>query len=220
MNGGAGFHDDLGARLRALAAAGGIDPQREVGQSSPATPPTRASRSATPLPPLARRATQSGTARELSAAGLAVADRILAAAGFVTATVLPIHHRQRASPAGDDVRDAAPSATVRPAQATITSPAGVPYRIGEGEALLIGRGVSAGGYAVNLMEVSRRHVHIEMRHGQVLATDLGSANGTSVVNDSVRNLTPNAPTPLNVGDDLMVGTDVLLATLTSLDGPS
>lgn len=57
-------------------------------------------------------------------------------------------------------------------------------------------------------QISRRHIQLELRDGQVFVSDLGSANGTTV--NGLR-LMPNQPRPLFPGDLVRLGDTSLSA---------
>lgn len=88
------------------------------------------------------------------------------------------------------------------------------YTLYDGEALVIGRSPGPGGVVVNSDDVSRAHVRIEVRLGRLLATELGSTNGTTLSRDgAVQDLERNSPTPLRTGDLLSVGGTTVLCTV-------
>lgn len=234
-----GVLGDLSAGLRALAESG-IDPNDSAAGSAAALSNARP---APPLPSLSRPLAEVNR-RPPSAEGLAVADRILAAAGVVhrsSASVTPlVPQPEHAAPATPAMPPPSPrpsdatltgyeepssrrggDATVLPSTATVVGPAKEQFRLEEGDALVIGRSPGDGGLAIDNFEVSRRHVRVEMRLGQLLAVDLGSTNGTSVVSGAmVLELKPQVATPLSSGDQLVVNGDVLLCTVTHLEGRS
>lgn len=63
--------------------------------------------------------------------------------------------------------------------------------------------------------VSRRHARIIFRDSGILVEDLGSANGTDVNGTPV---VPEAPRPLDVGDEIRVGEHTVLRILTITPG--
>jgi hypothetical protein len=72
--------------------------------------------------------------------------------------------------------------------------------------LIVGR--QAGNEVLlNDAQVSRRHVQLELRNGQVFISDLGSANGTNV---NGQRLMPNQPRPLIPGDLVQMGNSSLV----------
>jgi hypothetical protein len=211
---------DLSEGLRSLAAA---------GFDEPAEPPALASEipAVRALPPLVDPSVVHGR-RPPNAQGLAVADRILAAAGGGSGAGVPA----LATESPDQRRTLDPVAvaheqpesrtsgqtTLAPYSAVVTLPTGESFRLAEGARLTIGRVRSDGIVAVEHVEVSRRHVAVEVRFGQVIATDLGSTNGTMVVSaNQSRPLTPNTPTPLVEGDRLQIGADVPLCVIERIE---
>ena len=165
-----------------------------------------------------------------SAEGLVIADRILAAVGHRTVIdpvpappvrAQPADHRPVADSTATMPPDQAGDTTVLPRTAIITSPDGNTFVLRDGESLTIGRVPGPGDLAVNHVEVSRLHVRLEMRLGQLLATDLGSTNGTILVSgQSSSELKPQSAAPLLEGDRLVVGADVPLCTVQRIEWQS
>lgn len=60
---------------------------------------------------------------------------------------------------------------------------------------------------LNDEQVSRRHVSFQEVNGTLLVTDLGSANGTQL---NGQRLIPNQPQPLSPGDQVKIGSTVLV----------
>jgi hypothetical protein len=218
-NDGAGVSSRLTAGLQALSTSG----------FSAAIPDAVAStHDIVPLPPLSNPSAATSR-REPTAEGLAVADRILVAAGVgiqprrisqqspdavaldPATTGLPLD-------APDTPTEHSGHTTLVPHSAIVTLPTGETFSMNEGETLTIGRVAAEGVIAVNHVEVSRRHVTLEMRFGQVLATDLGSTNGTMHVSGSRSSqLTAQTPAHLLEGDRLQVGADVPLCVIERID---
>ena len=220
----------LSAGLRHLAASGfevsepGLSP---IGASSDS--PSVASH---PLPPLTSPMLEANR-RPPSMEGLVIADRIIAAAGHRTPAnpvAVQAESDQTRVPANDHSGSDTTSTsrpnqtgdtTVLPRTAVISSPDGETFVLRDGESLTIGRVPGPGDLAVNHVEVSRLHVRLEMRLGQLLATDLGSTNGTVVVSgQSNTELKPQSAMALAEGDRLMVGADVSLCTVERIEWQS
>ncbi|MGK2955004.1 MAG: FHA domain-containing protein [Solirubrobacterales bacterium] len=226
-----GVQSDLSAGLRKLAASG-IE-STDSPPSQPDAPRSTPGVQSHPLPPLSS-PTLVADRRPASPDGLVIADRILAAARHRTDPMPAqpsISERDPRTPStADTVQPLTTSATstastgdttVLPRTAVITSPDGSTYVLRDGDALTIGRVPGPGDLAVNHVEVSRLHVRLEMRLGQLNATDLGSTNGTILVSGhTTTDLKPQSAATLVEGDRLMVGADVPLCTVDRIEWQS
>ncbi|MEI6042825.1 MAG: FHA domain-containing protein [Chloroflexota bacterium] len=70
---------------------------------------------------------------------------------------------------------------------------------------------------LNDTQVSRRHIQLELRNGQVFISDLGSANGTNVNGQS---LLPNQPRLLMPGDLVQLGNTALVFNVAPAPAPT
>ena len=207
-----GVADELSARLCALAAAGFTeDPVAGATDGQPRA--------------LALRAFVGREQRVVSPEALTVANRILAAAGVrvgADRTVpevdndLTVARAPRNRPAPVDVST---TTTVAPFVAIVLGADRTRHEFREGDTLMIGRVPGPGGLAVDHLHISRRQVRLEMRLGSLLATELGSTNGTAVIRNGVaRDLERAVAAALQVGDRLVVSGEIVLCTVESLDG--
>lgn len=204
----------LGQRLRELSAIE-FD-QADGGRDSWNHAPSMR-RPAPPLPSL-NRETAVTAGRPATPEAAAVAELILVRAGHRPHPALVVERPPAFSHSESPPSDEAP--TLLPTAAVIADANGDTYSLAEGETIVIGRRPELGGIVVNSLEVSRRHAKVEFRLGQLLATDLGSTNGTRVVAaTAVTALHAHAPAVLNSGDRVVAGSDVLLCIVLAEGGP-
>jgi uncharacterized membrane protein YdfJ with MMPL/SSD domain/pSer/pThr/pTyr-binding forkhead associated (FHA) protein len=120
---------------------------------------------------------------------------------------------------------AEPAAPAQPPPAHRTPAAGVALRVVAGmaagatiplggEPVVLGRAEAGEGTLGGDPELSRRHVQISMADGRVMIEDLGSANGTFVNGRRIP-----APTLVEPGDAIWVGTSTLVVTTPDAPAP-
>lgn len=184
----------------------------------------RRQRSTVPLPPLARQVDRAER-RAVSSDADAIAERILVAAGGgsvrIDLAAPPAPPPSPPAMSDDPDRTVArqpgdSTHTLAPTQATVRAVSGDDYLLAEGDELVVGRSPGVGGLLVDHSEVSRRHVQLQLRLGQLVATDLGSVNGTTVVGEEVTNLRPTSAHRLSPGDRLVVNGDIELLTVVAI----